>query len=83
MCAPLCCLFNLVFAGCWVAPLGRDARRPEPMAAHSFSKVDQHRALLFGGRTCDERVNEVFLFNLDSRVKTEPIASTSVALVLH
>ena len=59
-----------------MAPLGRDALRPEPMAAHSFSKVDKHRALLFGGRTCDGRVNEMFLFDLDSRVRTEPIANT-------
>ena len=71
-------LILLDLTGCWEAPLGSDAHRPEPMAGCSFSKVDQHRALLFGGRTCVKRVNEMFLFDLDNRVRPLLVQSMQI-----
>ena len=33
-----------------------------------FSKVDQHRAMLFGGKTIPAYMNEMFVFDLDRKV---------------
>ena len=55
--------------GNWVAPLGRDALRPEPMNGMGFSKVDQHRAILFGGKTIQGYMNELFVFDLSKKVR--------------
>ena len=39
-----------------------------PCAAFSFNKIDQQRALLFGGRQCAGRVNELHIINMDQWV---------------
>ncbi len=59
----------LLVAGTWTAPLGPLAFRPRPTDGFAFSKIDQHRALMFGGRTSQGRMNEGFIFDLDDRVK--------------
>ena len=61
----VCCI---VILGNWTAPLGQDAVRPEPMSGMGFSKVDQHRAMLFGGKTIPAYMNEMFVFDLDRKV---------------
>ena len=38
---------------------------PAPCAAFSFNKIDQQRALLFGGRQREARVNELHVLNMD------------------
>ena len=38
---------------------------PAPCAAFSFNKIDHHHALLFGGRQCAGRVNELHILNMD------------------
>ncbi|KAI6654659.1 Kelch domain-containing protein 2-like [Oopsacas minuta] len=39
---------------------------PEPRAASSFIKIDNDRALLFGGRTQLKRVSDVYLLNIST-----------------
>ena len=51
--------------GAWTAPLGANALRPDPMGGMAFTKIDQHTALLFGGRCVKGRMDEVYMFNLD------------------
>lgn len=50
---------------------------PAPCAAFSFNKIDQQRVLLFGGRQCAGRVNEVHILNMDQWVCLL-LASTAV-----
>ncbi|XP_064393408.1 uncharacterized protein LOC135340916 isoform X2 [Halichondria panicea] len=62
--------------GVWSSPelIGE---RPPPCTGFTFTMVDQHRAVLFGGRQSgrDGRVNDVYLFNLrDMEVtKVKPV----------
>jgi len=41
---------------------------PSPCAAFSFTKIDEHRVVLFGGRQCGGRVNELHFLNMDQWV---------------
>ena len=43
---------------------------PPPCAAFSFNKIDRQRALLFGGRQREARVNELHILNMDHWVST-------------
>lgn len=55
--------------GAWTAPLGADTIRPLPMGGMAFTKIDRHRALLFGGRCVKGRMDEVYMFELDLQVR--------------
>ncbi len=41
---------------------------PPPCSGFTFTKVDQHRAVLFGGRQPDNRVNGVYIFDFRNMV---------------
>ena len=43
--------------------------RPPPRGGHMFTKFDRYRAVTFGGRTKVGKVNDVYIFNLDCKVK--------------
>ena len=58
----------LCILGNWTASLGRNATRPEPMSGMGFSKFDQHRAMLFGGKTIPAYLDGLFVFDLDRKV---------------
>ena len=58
-----------VMIGRWSVP-ECTGTAPPPCAAFSFNKVDQQRALLFGGRQREARVNELHILNMDHWVCT-------------
>ena len=58
----------LLCIGEWTAPLGKDPKRPDPIGGFAFTKIDQERALMFGGSGSNGRVNTAQFFNLEQRV---------------
>ncbi len=67
---PYCILLSLFTSpGVWSSPKIK-GEKPSPCAGFTFTKVDQHRAVLFGGRHLDRnlRVNDVYLFNFKNMV---------------
>ncbi len=42
--------------------------RPPPCDSFTFTKLDQHRAVLFGGRQPNHRVNDVYVFDFRNMV---------------
>ena len=56
----------------------RQPERPDPIGGFAFVKIDQHRALMFGGQGSNGRVNEARLFNLDERVRNSCIHNCRV-----
>jgi len=62
------CVFILsLHTGTWSAPIGE--KRPDPIGAFAFPRIDCERALLFGGQGSRGRLNEAYLFYLDARVR--------------
>ena len=54
--------------GVWSSPQVK-GERPPPCSRFTFTKVDQDRAVLFGGyRSGGVRVNDLYLFNLRKMV---------------
>ncbi len=43
--------------------------RPPPCAAFSFTRIDRHRVVLFGGRQQKERVNEIYILDMNEWVR--------------
>ena len=60
----------------WISP-ETTGPRPPPCAAFSFTKVDSHRVVLFGGRQVNARVNEVHILNMDNWSWSGAIIPTS------
>lgn len=57
-------LFQLS-TGMWVSPQ-MTGQRPPPCAAFSLTMADSHRAVLFGGRQRERRVNDIYILHLDT-----------------
>ena len=55
------------YIGKWLSPQ-TTGMRPLPCAGFSFTKVDLHRAVLFGGRQAEKRVNEIHILNMENWV---------------
>ena len=55
------------FPGVWISP-ETSGTRPPACAAFSFTQVDCHRAVLFGGRQRAERVNQVHILDMENWV---------------
>ena len=60
--------FNRMAIGCWSIP-DTTGETPKPCGAVSFTKVDQHTAVLFGGRQKQGRVNDLVILNMEKWVK--------------
>eukprot|EP00731_Ephydatia_muelleri_P031884 Em0023g391a len=60
----------------WISPM-TTGPRPPPCAAFSFTKVDCHRVLLFGGRQVNARVNEIHILDMDNWSWSGAIIQTS------
>ena len=58
--------------GCWSIP-DTTGETPRPCAAASFTKVDQHTAVLFGGRQKEGRVNDLAILNMEKWVKKKHV----------
>ncbi len=60
-----------IHVGKWEAPMSGDKQkwRPPPMGGNMFMKFDGHRAVNFGGRTEKGKVNDLYIFNLDKKVR--------------
>ena len=54
--------------GYWSVP-DTTGEAPKPCAAASFTKVDRHTAVLFGGRQKQGRVNDLAILNMEKWVK--------------
>lgn len=46
---------------------------PSPRAAHTLTMYSDHRAMLFGGRTREGRVSELYILNLDTLMWEGPL----------
>ena len=66
---PFVIMLTLTSPGVWSSPELR-GERPPPCSSFTFTMVDKHRAVLFGGYQYDRRcrVNDVYLFNLRDMV---------------
>ena len=53
----------------WVVPQ-TTGTRPPPCAAFSFTKIDCHRVVLFGGRQLQARVNEIHILDMSDWVRS-------------
>ena len=53
--------------GTWSSP-PTTGDRPPPCSAFSFTTIDHHRAVLFGGRQEHGRVNDIYILDLDTMV---------------
>ena len=42
--------------------------RPPPCSGFSFTMVDSHRAMLFGGKQEEHRVSDIYMFDFDTMV---------------
>ena len=51
----------------WSSPEVK-GERPPPCAQFTLTKVDQHRAIQFGGRQPSRNMNNVYLFNFRNMV---------------
>ena len=51
----------------WV-PVETLGYRPPPCAAFSFTKIDTSRVVLFGGRQRIQRVNDIYVLDLEDLV---------------
>ena len=57
------CSSVTTFAGVWkVQPA--NGTRPPPLANHTFTKIDNHRAVAFGGYTGSCRVNDAYVLDM-------------------
>ena len=54
--------------GCWSIP-DTTGETPKPCGAASFTKVDRHTTVLFGGRQKQGRVNDLVILNMEKWVK--------------
>ena len=61
--------------GEWTASLDKDTPRPDPVSTHTFTKFDHQRAIVFGGYGFKGRVNKVYIFDLDKRVRRLYVAT--------
>jgi len=43
--------------------------KPPPLASLSFTKVDHHRAVLFGGYTGSYKVNDAYVLDMEKWVR--------------
>jgi len=41
-------------------------KAPEPRAAHTCTRMDSNQVVLFGGRTSECRVNDLYLIDLNT-----------------
>jgi hypothetical protein len=55
------------FSGSWCSP-GVSGTRPPPCAFFSFTAIDQHRAVVFGGRTQTARVSDTYILDMTKMV---------------
>jgi len=58
----------ILATGYWSVP-DTTGETPKPCAAASFTKVDQHTTVLFGGRQKKGRVNDLAILNMEKWVK--------------
>ena len=58
---------TLIFAGKWSSPLTTGSR-PPPCSSFSFTSINNHQAVLFGGNQQGRRVNDCFLIDFESMV---------------
>ena len=42
--------------------------KPPPMSGHTFTKIDHHRAVVFGGWTGGDRINDAYVLDMDTWV---------------
>ena len=55
-------------AGVWFSPVVKGTR-PPPCAGFTLTSVDNHRAVLFGGRHPERgRINDLYLIDFDTMV---------------
>ena len=52
---------------CWTVP-DTTGETPKPCAAATFTKVDPHTAVLFGGRQKEGRVNDLTILDMEKWV---------------
>ena len=65
----MCLIVSSVFtAGVWSCP-ATTGERPPPCATHTFTAVDDRRAVVFGGKNEEQgRMNDVFIIDLSTMV---------------
>ena len=51
-------------AGLWAVQL-TVGERPPSLASHTFTKIDHHRAVLFGGDTTRSRTNDTYVLEIE------------------
>ena len=54
-------------AGVWSAQ-PTTGEKPPPLESHSFTKIDQHRAVVFGGFTGNKETNDTYVLDMETWV---------------
>ena len=62
-------------SGKWSTPT-TTGPRPPPCAYFSFTAINNHQAVLFGGRQPHSRVSECYLMDFESMVRPEIIGAS-------
>ena len=65
----ICLIVSSIFtAGVWSCP-ATTGERPPPCAGHTFTAVDDRRAVVFGGKYGEQgRMNDVYIIDLSTMV---------------
>jgi len=56
-----------VAAGVW-AVQRTTGESPPPLSLHTFTKIDHHRAVVFGGYPLGSRLNDTFVLDMETWV---------------
>ena len=58
---------HLYCSGCW-SPVCVGGYKPSERSGHTFTAVDEKRAILFGGYDAEKYLNDLWLFHSERKV---------------
>ena len=62
-----CILVLVLYIDVWSAP-GTTGEKPPAMARHTFTKIDHHRAVAFGGSLGGGKNNDAYILDMETWV---------------
>ena len=64
-----CNLYMHIFTGEWSSP--KVLNRPPPMGVITFTRINKNKVVIYAGNYDDERSDDLYVFNLDTKVATQ------------
>ena len=57
----------IILTGEWLSP-PTTGEAPPPLSSHTFTKIDHHRAVVFGGNSGTQRFNDAYVLDMETWV---------------